>query len=167
MPFPMTWQRVFPLRFHWVCQLPTPTFIYSIQADNPCRRGLPENCTSVASTWRVDILIAPELTAERFIHNPFGDNPDDRLYKTGDLARHLTDGTIEFLGRVDHQIKIRGFRIELGEIEAALNQHDMVKDVVVVAREGRLIAYVVTDKQMPPTCHNCATMWTPNCPIIW
>ena len=59
----------------------------------------------------------PELTAEKFIHNPFSADPTSRLYKTGDLSRYLPDGNIEFLGRIDHQVKIRGYRIELGEIE--------------------------------------------------
>ncbi len=89
-----------------------------------------------------------ELTAEKFIPNPFSENPNSRLYKTGDLARYLPDGNIEFLGRIDHQVKIRGFRIELGEIEAALAQHPAVREVAVVAREDtpgdkRLVAYVV------------------------
>ncbi|WP_414582659.1 amino acid adenylation domain-containing protein [Scytonema sp. PCC 10023] len=89
----------------------------------------------------------PELTKEKFIPSPF--ESGKRLYKTGDLARYLTDGKIEFLGRIDHQVKIRGFRIELGEIEALLEQHPQVRKTVVVAREDipndcRLVAYVVT-----------------------
>ncbi|MBC7945691.1 MAG: amino acid adenylation domain-containing protein, partial [Burkholderiales bacterium] len=91
-----------------------------------------------------------QLTAEKFIDNPFGNDPHARLYKTGDLARYLPDGNIEFLGRIDHQIKIRGFRIELGEIEAVLAEHPAVRECVVVAREEeagdkRLVAYVVPD----------------------
>jgi aryl carrier-like protein len=89
----------------------------------------------------------PELTAEKFIPNPFSSNPGARLYKTGDLARYLPDGSIEYLGRLDNQVKIRGLRIELGEIEAALDSHPAVRESVVVMREdqpGRkaLIAYV-------------------------
>ncbi|MGW1374181.1 amino acid adenylation domain-containing protein [Streptomyces sp. NPDC002446] len=90
----------------------------------------------------------PELTAERFIDNPFaGETPGERLYRTGDLARVRHDGAIEFLGRLDHQVKLRGFRIELGEIEAALTDHALVREAVVVARElqagdVRLVAYV-------------------------
>ncbi|MEO1521594.1 MAG: amino acid adenylation domain-containing protein, partial [Cyanobacteria bacterium J06633_2] len=88
-----------------------------------------------------------ELTSERFIPNPFSDDPEARLYKTGDLARYLPDGQIEFLGRIDYQVKIRGFRIELGEVEAALGKHPDVKDVLVVVCEKqpgdkRLIAYL-------------------------
>ena len=95
-------------------------------------------------------LNRPELTAEKFIPDPFSAEPGARLYKTGDLARYLPDGNIEFLGRGDHQVKIRGFRIELGEIEAALGQHPAVRKVVVLAREDapgekRLVAYVVAE----------------------
>ncbi|HEX3126552.1 MAG TPA: amino acid adenylation domain-containing protein, partial [Thermoanaerobaculia bacterium] len=83
----------------------------------------------------------PGLTAERFIPGPAG----TRLYRTGDLARWRPDGAIEYLGRIDFQVKIRGLRIELGEIEAALAAHSAVKDVVVTARDSRLVAYVVGD----------------------
>jgi surfactin family lipopeptide synthetase A len=97
-----------------------------------------------------------ELTAERFIADPFSHEPHARLYKTGDLARYLSDGTIEFLGRVDEQVKIRGYRIELGEIEAVLSQHHAVRQAVVVAREDkpgdkRLVAYVVLQQDRPST----------------
>jgi len=93
-------------------------------------------------------LNRPELTAEKFIRNPFSDDPQARLYKTGDLARWLADGNIEYLGRSDDQVKLRGFRIELGEIEAVLRRHATVRESVVVAREDstgnkRLVAYVV------------------------
>jgi non-ribosomal peptide synthetase component F len=92
-------------------------------------------------------LNRPELTAGRFIPDPFSAEPGARLYKTGDLARYLPDGNIEFLGRGDHQIKIRGFRIELGDIEAALGEHPAVGQAVVMARtdtlgERRLVAYL-------------------------
>ncbi|MFA4949166.1 MAG: amino acid adenylation domain-containing protein, partial [Candidatus Krumholzibacteriia bacterium] len=82
-------------------------------------------------------LNRPELTAARFIRNPFIGGPDSRLYKTGDIARFLSDGNIEFVGRVDHQVKVRGFRVEPGEIEFALREHPSVKDAVVLAKGDR------------------------------
>ena len=95
-------------------------------------------------------LNRPELTAERFVPDPFTGTPGARLYRSGDLARRLPDGDLEYLGRLDHQVKIRGFRIELGEIEAALAQHPAVREVVALVREDRpgdrrLVAYVRTD----------------------
>jgi amino acid adenylation domain-containing protein len=80
-------------------------------------------------------LNRPELTAEKFIPNPFSEEPNSRLYKTGDLARWLPTGEVECLGRIDHQVKVRGFRIELGEIEANLLQHHLVKEAVAIVRE--------------------------------
>ncbi|HHJ52330.1 MAG TPA: amino acid adenylation domain-containing protein, partial [Caldithrix abyssi] len=85
----------------------------------------------------------PALTAEKFIPNPYSETPGARLYKTGDLARYLPDGNLEFLGRIDHQVKVRGFRIELGEIESVLREHPAVAQAVVMAREGNLAAYLV------------------------
>ncbi len=90
-----------------------------------------------------------ELTAEKFIPEPFGNRPGSRLYKTGDLARYLEDGNIEFIGRIDDQVKIRGFRIELGEIESDILEYSGVKEVVILAREDRpgdkrLVAYIVS-----------------------
>ncbi len=126
----------------------------------------------------------PDLTAERFIANPFATTDDrrlttddrgrlvggrwsavgGRLYKTGDLARYLPDGRIEFLGRVDQQVKLRGFRIELGEIEAVLSRHPAVQEGAVLVREDlpgqrRLVAYVVptTDDRRPTTEPNQTT----------
>jgi acyl-coenzyme A synthetase/AMP-(fatty) acid ligase/acyl carrier protein len=98
----------------------------------------------------------PELTAEKFIPNPFSQKPGEVLYKTGDLARYLPDGRIEFLGRIDHQVKIRGFRIELGEVESVLGRHPTISDTVVIAREDvpgdkRLVAYVVASRESTPT----------------
>ena len=93
-----------------------------------------------------------ELTAERFISDPFSNEPDARLYRTGDLVRWRADGELEFMGRLDHQVKVRGFRIEMGEIEAALLQHSAVRETVVVVREEeagdkRIVAYVVPETE--------------------
>jgi acyl-CoA synthetase (AMP-forming)/AMP-acid ligase II/acyl carrier protein len=105
-----------------------------------------------------------DLTAEKFIPNPFSNAEGrrqkvegrDRLYKTGDLVRYLPDGNIEFLDRIDHQVKIRGFRIELGEIETAIAQHPHVRENIVIDREDvpgnkQLVAYVVPDPENVPT----------------
>jgi amino acid adenylation domain-containing protein len=101
-------------------------------------------------------LNRPDLTAERFISDRLSDIPEARLYKTGDLARYLPDGNVEFLGRLDHQIKLRGFRIELGEIETALNQHPAVRESMSLLKEDAirgkyLIAYVVSAQRPLPT----------------
>jgi amino acid adenylation domain-containing protein len=98
----------------------------------------------------------PELTAERFIPDPFSRTGGERLYKTGDTARYLPDGTLEFIGRVDHQVKVRGFRIELEEIEAALARHTNVRTAVVTAHadgagDRMLVAYVVATTEGQPT----------------
>ncbi|MGF1523402.1 MAG: condensation domain-containing protein, partial [Leptolyngbyaceae cyanobacterium] len=90
-----------------------------------------------------------ELTAERFIPHPFAQQPGERLYKTGDLVRYRLDGTLTFLGRLDHQVKLRGFRIELGEIEAALQLHEQVQQGVVQVRQERLVAYLVPAHSSP------------------
>jgi amino acid adenylation domain-containing protein len=108
----------------------------------------------------------PELTAEKFLPNPFSTTPGARMYKTGDLARYLPDGSIEFFGRTDQQVKIRGIRIELGEIEAVLCQHPAVREAVVAVWEQesgasavpgqtdkRLVAYVVPGQEHTPRLH--------------
>ncbi len=93
-------------------------------------------------------LNRPELTNQKFIPNPFSKKLNARLYRSGDLARYLPNGDIEYLGRIDQQVKIRGFRIELGEIETVLSQHPDVQEAVVVVQEDtgdkRLVTYVVT-----------------------
>jgi amino acid adenylation domain-containing protein len=118
--------------------------------------GVPgEICVGGAGVGR-GYLNRPELTAEKFIADPFSPKPGARLYKTGDLARYLPDGNLEFLGRIDQQVKIRGFRIELGEIEAVLNGHPAVRESVVIAREDVpgekiLAAYLVVRQEPAPT----------------
>jgi len=93
----------------------------------------------------------PELTSEKFITNPFEDDPEARLYKTGDLVRYRPDGNLEFLGRLDDQVKIRGIRIELSEVEAAIAECEGIREAVVIAQKGaagglRLMAYIVADQ---------------------
>lgn len=100
-------------------------------------------------------LHRPEVTATRFIPDPFSQSEGGRLYRTGDMARHLADGRIELLGRIDYQVKVRGFRVELGEIESALCELPGIKKAVVVAREDapgdvRLVAYVVSSPGEQP-----------------
>ncbi|HJT56849.1 MAG TPA: amino acid adenylation domain-containing protein, partial [Ktedonobacteraceae bacterium] len=96
----------------------------------------------------------PDLTAERFIPDPFGGKPGTRLYRTGDIVRLLPDGSLEFIGRHDEQIKLRGFRIELGEIESILHEHPFVREAAVILREDRpgdkrLVAYVGASQDRP------------------
>ncbi|MHC5933206.1 non-ribosomal peptide synthetase [Nostoc sp.] len=117
---------------------------------NPTPSGVPGELYISGVGIARGYLNRPELTAEKFIPNPFSEKSGTHLYKTGDLARYLPNGDIELLGRIDHQVKIRGFRIELGEIESKLKQHAKVREAVVVDRkdeEGdkRLVAYVSPD----------------------
>src|SRR6185503_3450014 len=114
----------------------------------PVPIGVPgEICVGGAGVAR-GYLNRPDITAERFAPNPFDTRPGERLYKSGDLARYRSNGDIEYLGRIDHQVKVRGFRIELGEIEAVLSQHPTVRESLVMAREDspdekQLVAYIV------------------------
>jgi len=114
----------------------------------PVPLGVPGELCLAGDGLARGYLNRPELTAEKFIPNPFGDRSGARLYRTGDRARYLPDGNLEFLGRMDHQVKIRGYRIELGEIESVLAGHPALRENVVVARqdapgEKRNVAYGV------------------------
>ncbi|MCF3627071.1 amino acid adenylation domain-containing protein [Planktothrix agardhii 1801] len=115
-------------------------------------------------------LNRPELTAEKFIDNPFAAAPFNRLYKTGDLARYLPNGSIECFGRIDNQVKIRGFRIELGEIEAILNQHLDVQTSCVIIREDLpgqkyLVAYIVSHYERIPMISELRQFLAGNLPM--
>jgi amino acid adenylation domain-containing protein len=110
-------------------------------------------------------LARPDLTAERFLPDPFSAVPGARMYKTGDLVRLRPDGELDFLGRIDHQVKIRGFRIELGEVEAALLTLPEVKECVVVAKEGRLVAYLSGDGLSIPELRRSLAARLPDCMV--
>jgi amino acid adenylation domain-containing protein len=134
------------------------TQIYILDAHlQPVPIGIPGEIYIGGDGLARGYLNRPELTAEKFIHNPFSHDATSRLYRTGDLAKYRADNNIEFLGRNDNQVKIRGHRIELGEVESILNQHPSVKESVIVARvcysseEKELAAYVVSGHELAPT----------------
>ncbi|MES2732439.1 MAG: amino acid adenylation domain-containing protein, partial [Bacteroidota bacterium] len=140
------------------------TKAYVLNGDaSVCGQGIPGELYIGGVGVARGYLNRPDLTAERFMANPFYDPNDpassERLYKTGDLVRWLSDGKLEFLARIDHQVKIRGFRIELGEIEHALTSYVIVRDAVVLAKasstgDKRLVAYVVTDESKETIAHS-------------
>ncbi|MGE5660397.1 MAG: thioester reductase domain-containing protein, partial [Actinomycetota bacterium] len=130
------------------------TQIYLLDSHlQPVPVGVPGELYIAGAGLARGYLHQPELTAEKFIRYSWNQEPETRLYKTGDLARYLPDGNIEFIGRADKQVKLRGFRIELGEIEAALSGHPSVSEAVVLlqgkeAVNQRLIAYVVPQSKL-------------------
>jgi aspartate racemase len=121
---------------------------------NPVPMGIPGRLYIGGDGLARGYFNRPDLTAEKFIPDPFSGRPGARLYNTGDLARYMPDGNIEFLGRIDNQVKLRGFRIELGEIEAVLCQHPAIQEAVASVRENTsgmrsLVAYVTPKNQEP------------------
>ena len=113
-----------------------------------------------------------DLTDKAFIPHPFENSDEAKIYKTGDLARYKLDGEIECLGRVDHQVKVRGFRIELGEIETVLTEHELVKQVLVVAQtdqadNSRLVAYLTVDHSRLPDLENFTKEYLEEWQLIW
>jgi amino acid adenylation domain-containing protein len=126
---------------------------------NPTPIGMPGELYIGGAGLARGYVNAAELTSQKFIPNPFGKEPGERLYRTGDSARYRANGEIEFLGRLDRQVKLRGFRIEPGEIESALGQHPAVRETVVVAREEgpgerRVVAYVALKPGFGPVTHD-------------
>ena len=142
--------------------------IYLLDSDlNPVPFGAPGEIFIGGKGIGRGYLNHPELTAERFIANPFSNDPKARLYKTGDLGRYNSDGKIEFLGRIDGQVKIRGHRIEPEEIEVVLRQHKSVRDAVVIARDDsqggqKLVAYIVPQTGNAPTAEGRERYLLPN-----
>ncbi|NJO94464.1 MAG: AMP-binding protein [Hydrococcus sp. RM1_1_31] len=117
-------------------------------------------------------LNRPELTATRFIPNPFGSKPGARFYRSGDKARYLNNGDIEYIGRIDHQVKIRGYRIELGEIEALLTQHPAVREAIVLVRgetsqDKQLVSYIVFDRNFSCSPNDLQNFLKNNYQAIW
>ena len=132
------------------------TQIYILdRAGSPAPIGVPGELHIGGAGLARGYLGREALTAEKFIPDPFDRRPEARLYRTGDQARWLPDGTIEFIGRLDHQIKIRGYRIEPGDIEAALEKHPLIREACVIAHEfgpadKRLVAYLAADQAQAP-----------------
>lgn len=133
-----------------VIGIPIPDLqLYVLDKDlNPQPIGVPGELFAGGDGVSLGYLNRDELTAEKFLKDPFSDEPEARLYRSGDLARFLADGDIEYLGRMDDQVQLRGFRIELGEISSVLSNHPMVRESIVSAREHRigdmqLVAYLI------------------------
>jgi amino acid adenylation domain-containing protein len=123
------------------------------RAGEPVPVGVPGELYVGGESLARGYLRRPELTAERFLANPFSREAGARVYRTGDLARRLGDGSLEFIGRLDDQVKVRGFRVELGEVETALARHPGVREVALAASGERLIGYVVPRERPGPSAH--------------
>ncbi|MEU8891947.1 amino acid adenylation domain-containing protein [Streptomyces sp. NPDC048442] len=121
----------------------------------PCPVGREGELHTAGACLANGFVGSPWLTGERFLPDPFATQPGERMYRTGDRAAWQPDGTLRIIGRTDHQVKVRGFRVELGEIEHQLRGHEGVRDAVVIARpdgdDRKLVAYVVADREHPPT----------------
>jgi amino acid adenylation domain-containing protein len=133
------------------------TCVYVLDRDGkPAGTGVPGELYIGGAGLARGYLNRPELTAEKFVPNPFSVEPGARMYRTGDRVRWLADGTLEFLGRIDHQVKLRGYRIELGEIESVLASHPSVREAVVLVSDDpvagqRLVAYLVSTGETKPS----------------
>ena len=124
--------------------------VFCRSGDTLCGIGVPGELCVAGEGLAKGYLHRPELTEAKFVPNPFGEG---KLYRSGDLARWLPDGNLEYLGRIDDQVKIRGFRIELGEIESVIRGLEEVKDCAVIARndvsgEKAIYAYIVSDEEV-------------------
>jgi amino acid adenylation domain-containing protein len=154
------------------------TRVYAVDPNGePVPVGVPgELCVAGAGLAR-GYLGRPDLTAERFVPDPFSPLPGERMYRTGDLVRRRLTGSLDFLGRLDHQVKVRGLRIELGEIEAVLGRHPAVREAAVLLREGRLVAYLAGEEtaadelpeylgqRLPEYMVPAVLVWLPSLPL--
>jgi amino acid adenylation domain-containing protein len=138
------------------CSIPGSEIYLLDEELNPVPPGAPGEIYIGGKGLARGYLGRPDLTATRFIPHPFSAEAGARMYRTGDSARRLTDGNLEFMGRIDRQVKIHGYRIELGEVEARLLSHTAIREATVVAREGvsgekQLVAYVVLSEESKPS----------------
>jgi acyl-coenzyme A synthetase/AMP-(fatty) acid ligase len=131
---------------------------------NPAPVGIPGELCLAGDSLAAGYHKLPDVTAAKFVPNPFAPEPDARMYRTGDRVRYRPDGNLEFLGRMDAQVKLRGFRVEPGEVESVLGEHPLVRESVVVASEHaagdtRLVAYVVERQDEGDSAQAHDTSW--------